>query len=133
MRPVHNITTSIETTHGDAFTLLAQYMDPLLTSGRALTIHSSLDKFKPFLEDQDYELYDSYTAHKVKSRILMHCGSKVAITEEHHQSQSVYSSQISIADAINTAARYKEILKNNELIDCPEISYKNYLIVLLKS
>ena len=52
----------------------------------------------------------------------MYCGSKVAITEEHRQFQAVYSSQISIADDINTAARYKEILQNNELIDSPEKS-----------
>ena len=56
--------------------------------------------------------------------LILHYGSKVAITEEHHQSQAVYSSQISMADATNTAARYKEILKNNELIDSPEISNK---------
>ena len=38
--------------------------------------------------------------------------------------QSVYSSEISIADAINTAAIYKEILKNQELTDNQEISNK---------
>ena len=59
MRPVHHITTPIENTDDYAFALLAQYMDPLLTSGCALTIHSLLDKFKHFLEDQGYELYDS--------------------------------------------------------------------------
>ena len=46
------------------------------------------------------------------------------MTAEQHQTQSVYSSEISIADAINTAATYKEILKNQELIDNQEISNK---------
>ena len=130
MRPLDNNVAPIETPHDIAFTLLTQYMDPLLKSGRALTINKWLIKFKDLLKTQAYDNYDSYTAHKLKSRIIKYYGGKVAMTEEQHQTQSVHSSEISIADAINTAASYKEILKNQKLIDNQEIN--KCLIVLLK-
>ena len=49
-------------------------MDPLLKSGRALTINKLLIIFKDLLKTQAYDNYDSYTAHKLKSRM----------TEEQH-------------------------------------------------
>ena len=104
--------------------LYTQYMDPLLKSGCALRINKLLIKFKDLLKTQAYDNYDSYTVHKLKSRIIKYYGGKVAMTAEQHQTHSVYSSEISIADAINTAATYKEILKNQELIDNQEISNK---------
>ena len=70
MRPIPKDNSEAETCHDAAFALLAVYMDPLLSSGRALTIRALLDKYKHFLADQHYEYFDSYTAHKLKSRIL---------------------------------------------------------------
>ena len=46
------------------------------------------------------------------------------MTEELHQTQSVYSSEISIADAINTAAMYKETIKNIDCIESQETSHR---------
>ena len=49
MRPIPKDNSEAETCHGAAFALLAVYMDPLLSSGRALTIRALLDKYKHFL------------------------------------------------------------------------------------
>ena len=106
--------------HDTCFVMLTNYMNPLLSSGRALDMQQLLSRYKIYLEERNYEQSDSYTTQKLKSRFMKHYGSKIHITEEVHKAQSVYSSEICITDVINTAASYKQLLKDTQLIENPE-------------
>ena len=109
-----------ESVHDTAFKELIKFIDPLLEEGRALELPSLLVKFKTCLKDVDYEHFESYTTQKLKNRLSKHYGSKIILTDCINTLQSIYSSDISIADAINIAANYKQALKDNELINVDE-------------
>ena len=47
-------------------------------------------------------------------------GPKISFAEGDNNKLFVFSSHLSIADAINTAAKYKQLLKDQELIQSPE-------------
>ena len=76
---------------------------------------SLLLRFKDFLKETDYALHDSYTAQKLKSKLVKHYGNAIRITDEQNNIQSVYSSDVSMGDAINCVVKYKETLKNCEV------------------
>ena len=81
-------------------------MDPVIESGRALSLKTLLSHFKDNLRDSDYQGYESYTTQKLKAKLLKHYGNKVKITDEGNDTQSVFSSDVSMADAINCAVKF---------------------------
>ena len=72
--------------------------------------------YKETFKNNDYELYDSYTTQKLKNGLMNYYGSKISFAEGKSNKLFVFSSRFSIADAINTAAMYKQLLKDQELI-----------------
>ena len=62
-----------------------------------------LEKYKDYLKQNNYENYNVYTVQKLRSRVESHYKNNVSIIK----GQSIYNSEISIADIINTASAYK--------------------------
>ena len=106
--------------HQICFDMLTNEMDKHLSTGRALNIQDLLSKYKLLLKEENYEGFDAYTTQKLKLRITSHYGSKVCFTNEINQKQFVYNSDVSIANAINVAANYKQMLSDNQLIENSE-------------
>ena len=119
MKPIER-TPKIESSHDVAFSKLLEYMDPVIESGRALSLKTLLSHFKDNLRDSDYQGYESYTTQKLKAKLLKHYGNKVKITDEGNDTQSVFSSDVSMADAINCAVKFKQLTKNLEIFSTPE-------------
>ena len=111
-----------ESPHDAAFNALVEYIDPVLASGKAMTLTNLLVKYKRYLQDQGYENWDSYTTQKLKGRIQKHYGNTVSFTNENHKTHTLYSSDISVTDAINSASIYKELMKNKTIMETPELS-----------
>ena len=123
--------------HDICFELLRRDIDEVLASGRAIEVHVLLEKYQHYLRDNEYENYNAYTVQKLRNRIEQYYSELVCFTTESHKRQSLFSSKIEIADAINTAFKYKQMLKNKEiLIDEPRNAIKQVLITatdILKS
>ena len=101
-------------------------MDPIFDSGRALTITFLLNHFQDLLRDDGgYQDYGSYTAQKLKFKLQNYYRDKITITNEPNQQQSVFSSAISMADAVNCAMKYKQLTKNLEIVSTPESEGRN--------
>ena len=82
--------------HDAAFISLVEYIDPLLASGKATTLTNLLVKYKRYLQDQEYENWDSYTTQRLKDRIQKHYGNTVSFTNENRKTHTLYSSDISV-------------------------------------
>ena len=103
--------------HAPCFEELIEQITPPLQSRRAVLLVDLLFMYKEIFRNNDYELYDSYTTQKLKNRLINYYGSKISFAEGESNKPFVFSSWLSLADAINTAAMYKQLLKDNyELI-----------------
>lgn len=110
--------------HDDAFSLLCDWIDLKLGEGRAIEIVNLLSRYQKILEEKEYDNYDAYTTQKLKQRLIKHYGSSVKFTESKTSPQAMYSSNISISDVINVAATYKQLIKDNELMEVDESEEK---------
>ena len=61
MKPIER-TPKIESSHDVAFSKLLEYMDPVIESGRALSLKTLLSHFKDNLRDSDYQGCLLYTS-----------------------------------------------------------------------
>ena len=95
-----------------------------MEEGRALKISQLLKTYKYYLQESKYENFDSYTTQKLKKRLLQHYGSSIIVTNSINTTQSVYSSNINIHTAINTAANYKQMLHDTELMNVTDSDEK---------
>ena len=96
----------------------------MVEEGRALKISQLLKTYKYYLQESKYENFDSYTTQKLKKRLLQHYGSSITVTNSINTTQSVYSSNINIQTAINTAANYKQMLHDTELMNVTDSDKK---------
>ena len=108
-----------------AFSKLFEYMDPIFDSGRALTMTFLPNHFQDLLRDDGYQDFSCYRTQKLKSKLINYYRDKITITNEPNQQQSVFSSAISIADAVNCAMKYKQLTKNLEIASTPESEGRN--------
>ena len=76
-------------------------MNPIIEPRGALTLKTLLNHFQDYLRDGDYQDYASYSTHKLKAKLLKHCGKSLTISDESNNQQPVFSSVISMADVIN--------------------------------
>ena len=117
-----------ESVHDVCFNILVDYMDPLLFEGRALDTQTLLNRYKSHLKEKNYEMYDSYTPQKLRTRILNHYGSRICITEEINRPPCTYNSGTLIGDVINIAAKHKQMLKGKDMIiENPDINEEKIL------
>ena len=72
-------------------------------------------------------MYDSYTPQKLRARILNHYGSRICITEEINRPPCIYNSGTLIGDVINIAAKHKQMLKDKDMIENPDINEEKIL------
>ena len=96
--------------HQAHFTKLLNYLCPLLESGRALLMTIVLAKYKEFMnETMTGGQVQSYTTQKLKQRLEKHFGDQVVIESQNNYSKGniIYSSKISVLDAINLARDYR--------------------------
>ena len=106
--------------HDVAFDILCDQINLQLEEGRAIELPTLLSKYQEILQDKEYEHFNLYATQKLKQRLIKRYGSSVKFTETVNAAQSMYSSQISISDIINAAATYKQLVKDNELINVDE-------------
>ena len=57
-----------------------------------------------------------YTTQKLKNKLLKHYGAAISFSGNISTEQYVFSSQISIYEALNTATNYKRLLKDQKII-----------------
>jgi len=99
------------------FEKLMQQNEEYICSGRAVFLSSLLIDFKKILEEESNARYELYTTQNLRTRIQKHFGERVRFTEGHSkQPVQVYDSRVSIADTINTAVKYKQMIKDQELL-----------------
>jgi hypothetical protein len=90
----------------------------------AFTMSSLLDKFCSFLPE---DLSTKYSTAKLQTRLQNHYGITIVIESQKGQGQSniVFSSSISVADAIRAANELKADLKFSEVetffVDVPDM------------
>ena len=120
---------NIESPHDTAFSKLFEYMDPIFDSGRALTMTFLPNHFQDLLRDDGYQDFSCYRTQKLKSKLINHYRDKITITDEQNQQQSVFSSAISIADAVNCAMKYKQLTKNLEITSTPKSEGRNDRVI----
>ena len=108
---------NVEFIHETCFQLLVQDINPAISSGRALSLVNLLERFKELLKENEYENFDSYTTQKLSKRLKSQYGSKILFAEARNSKMFIYDSGISITDAINSAAKYKQQLKDQELMN----------------
>lgn len=104
------------TIHELCFDYLKKDISEILETGRAVELQSILSIYKVYLKENNYENFDSYTVQRLQARILNHFKDDVSFTAETNKSQYLYNSKISIADAINSAAMYKQMLHDQQLL-----------------
>ena len=97
-----------------AFNVFLQYISPLLKSGRALQMSSLTKKFKDILwehSDVSENQTNSFRTSTLKAQMEKHFNASIVITDQkqRNSSQIVYSSDIQLIDAINSAAEYKAL------------------------
>ena len=118
-----------KTVHDICFEYLIPEIDAYIQSYRAVMLKVLLERYKEYLQQQEYESFDSYTVQKLRTKIEKHYGNRICFTDEPHKRQSVYNSQISIADAINTAFTYKTLLNDHSLVtDTDRITKKQIIL-----
>ena len=88
-----------------------------------------MERYKEYLQQEEYENFDSYTVQKLRTKIEKHYGNRICFTDEPHKRRSVYNSQISIADAINTAFAYKKLLNDQSLVTDTERTTEKQIIL----
>ena len=115
-------TNDKSTVHDICFSKLVSEIDNDLITGRALSVNNLLARYKELLQEEEYDGFDSYTSQKLKTRIMKYYGSTVCFTDKSNEKQYVYNSNLSIADALNVAATYKEQLKDGEIINTADLS-----------
>lgn len=103
-------------------------IDDILLSGRAVELQTLLERFKTYLQEEQYENIESYTVQKLRQRIEKHYGDAICITTESNKRQSVYSSEISIADAINAAFELKKLNNDKSLMLVTERTTKKKIV-----
>ena len=102
--------------HDICFEMLQKELCEVLKSGKAVELQSLLSMYKEYLKQHGYENYDSYTVQRLRDRFKSYYKDKVSFTTEVNKRQSIYNSEISIADAINTASAYKQMLHDQKLL-----------------
>ena len=102
--------------HDIAFNKLINEVGHEILEGRAIKVKTLLSRFHELLKEEDYENYEAYTTQKLKNKLLKHYGAAISFSGNINTEQYVFSSQISIYEALNTATNYKRLLKDEKLI-----------------
>ena len=119
-----------ELVHNIAFQQLTNNLNPLLEEGCALEMPQLLKTYKCYLQENNYEHFDSYTTQKLKKDCCNSMDLPFMVANSINMTQSVYSSNIHIHTAVNTAANYNQMLHDTELMNV--IQMKNCCIGLLR-
>ena len=108
---------------------LIRQSDPLLNEAwLLLSMTNLLYQLKSILKNNNYKLFDSYLLARLKQCLVKYYSFEICFGEEQrkiHTNQFVYSSFISIHEALNIVTNYKRELKNHELIDEPKTKFWN--------
>ncbi|VDH89798.1 Hypothetical predicted protein [Mytilus galloprovincialis] len=101
--------------HDTAFVkLVSEINSDLMVKHKAFMMSNLLEKFR-FLLPQDYA--DKYTTYKLQNRLMSYYGDSIVIQPQQGQGKSniMFSSSISIGDAIKAASQLKSELKIAQL------------------
>lgn len=90
--------------------LISDINSDLMVNHKAFLMSTLLEKCCALLPE---ERADKYTSQKLQNRLLRHYGKSIIIQSQqgHGKSNIVFSSSVSIGDAINTASQLKSDLK----------------------
>ena len=90
--------------------LISDIKCDLMVNHKAFFMSTLLEKYHAVLPE---ECADKYTSQKLQNRLLRHYGESIIIQSQqsHGRSNIVFSSSVSIGDAINTASQLKSDLK----------------------
>ena len=112
-----------ESVHNIAFQQLTNNLNPLLEEGCALEMPQLLKTYKCYLQENNYEHFDSYTTQKLK-RLLQQYGSSIIVANCINTTQSVCNSNIHIHTTLNTAANYNQMLHDTDLMNVTDSDEK---------
>jgi hypothetical protein len=90
--------------------LISDINSDLMVNHKAFLMSTLMEKYRALLpEERAYK----YTSQKLQNRLLRHYGESIIIQSQqgHGRSNIVFSSSVSIGDAINTASQLKSDLK----------------------
>lgn len=97
--------------YNEAFKTLIDAIEKDLQNGKAFLMSSLLEMFKSYLPE-DFS-NTSYRSDRLKSKLQKHYGDLIVIQSQYGQGKSsiVFSSKITLKDAVKAAAKLKERLK----------------------
>lgn len=106
--------------------LAAEVQDKVVTHKLALEMSYLLEKFRESLlsSGMDDKETESYRSTKLKRRLIRQFGNKITFQMQFDRSKSelLYSSEISVRDSINTAAKMQENYNDESLFDNSTVS-----------
>ena len=97
--------------HETAFLkFVSEINSDIMVDRKAFLLSTLLERFRTFLPK---ERADKYTTYKLQNRLLIHYSDSIVIQPQQGQGKSniVFSSSISIGDAIKAASKLKSDLK----------------------
>ena len=86
--------------------LISDIKSDLMVNHKALLMSILLEKYRALLPE---EFANKYTSQKLQNRLLRHYSESIIIQtqQDHGKSNIVFSSSVSIGDAINTSSQFK--------------------------
>ena len=115
LKPAKTSKNNDESVHDIAFSsLVSSIHDDLLLQKKAFLISYLLDKYRSFLPNG---VPDTYPSAKLQAKLLGHFGDRITIQPQRGQGMSniMFSSCLTIGDAIAAAGKLKSMLRLTEI------------------